>query len=373
MSEVVHSPRPLQQIWEDMLNSESDTIISKLSWRPAFVLDSMISIQESIQIPPPLSDPQHLSIGRLDALPLEILHIILNLLDFRTLSRLTRTSHLAKTTVESLPAYRDLIKHATKALLALSKSQVIEYHSAETLHSALRSENCNTCQSFAPFLYLLTCKRCCFNCVRSGGPLGLSSQRLVRVLFGLTPEEICRIPTLLNIPGTYFEDPISLHRERIGLVASKHIRELGIPASEEALKNYCSTLRALGRFPIPEIPSQERFEMGFDSRNCWHLYEPLDPFRGMGSVFFPILRQDQSLDDGLWCLGCHLLRENDIYQLELQALSLLPTKDRRLKLVVSARECQAWSRAGFVDHVKQCQCARYVLRDLENGSTFSTS
>ena len=364
MSEIVHPPRPLQMIWEDVLDSESETIISKLSWRPVWAVDSMISIQESIQIPLILSNSQRSSIGRLDALPIEILHTVLNLLDFQSLSRLTLTSHLAKATVESLPAYRDMMKHAPKALLGLSKLQVIKLHSAATLHTALRSENCIVCRSFAPFLYLLTCERCCFSCIRNGKSFRLIPHRLARIGFGLTPKEIRQLPSLLNIPGTYFKDSISKHRERINLVSSRQAREAGLAlhGSAENLMEYMMTHNGLG------ITNQERFEVDLLYRSFFvsddkYPLELYDPYRGMGSVFFPILRRDQTLDDGLWCLGCNFLRENEDFLQVPQVSSSFP-EDCNLYVAIWTRALRAWSRAEFIDHVKQCECAKYVLYDL---------
>ena len=356
----------------DIRNLDTETIISKLSWRPLFVLDAMICIRESIQIPTTLNNTRYSSFGLLSVLPIEVLHMVLNLLDFQSLSRLTRTSHLAKATVESLPAYRDLIKHAPKALVALSKTQLIKNHSAISLHTALRSENCLCCQSFAPWLYLPTCERCCYNCLWRDRSMRLITCRLARKCFGLTLKEINRLPTMLSIPGTYSVGYRTTRQKRFKLVSWRQARELGIAihGSAEAMESFVIAHNAgkLKGEDIYQVNWLTRSFPGGQNLDYSYTNEPNDPFCGMGSVNFPVLRRDQRLDDGLWCFGCRYFCENQHSMPELfdRIKSSLPRGCHPTTPLLS-RERQAWSRVAFVDHVRQCECARYLLREIEQG------
>ena len=83
----------------------------------------------------------------LDVLPVELQFFILELLDFRSLSRLARSCHRAMAVVQSFPAYRSVMEHGSMALLALSRMDLLSVHSAATLYKALRSMDCSCLQS----------------------------------------------------------------------------------------------------------------------------------------------------------------------------------------------------------------------------------
>lgn len=140
-------------------NHTSDVLIKRLSWRADYILNSMISFRD----PVPTTIIQRTlgasSIGLLDTLPLELLHSIFNLLDFQSLAHFVLVCHQGKAIVESLPAYRDVVKQASMALNALNRTELITFHPVTSIHAALLSENCVSCQQFAPFLFLPTFER----------------------------------------------------------------------------------------------------------------------------------------------------------------------------------------------------------------------
>lgn len=76
------------------------------------------------------------SIGILDRLSLEILQWVLDLLVFQSLSRVSRSSLLAKSVVESLPLYCDLMEHAPQTLNALGLTDLVRILSAAALPAA---------------------------------------------------------------------------------------------------------------------------------------------------------------------------------------------------------------------------------------------
>lgn len=120
-----------QQFVLEMSTSTPDTLIAGLSWRPGFILRSGIFIYEGLVKPTILPrTPPSSSLGLLDVLPIELLRLVLNSSDFQSLSRFARVCHQAKTLVESLLSYQDIMKHAFTALFALSLSKLIKFHTA---------------------------------------------------------------------------------------------------------------------------------------------------------------------------------------------------------------------------------------------------
>jgi hypothetical protein len=105
------------------------------------------------------------SLGKLDGLPIELLHNIFAMLDLQSLSRITQTCLRGIVTVQALPGYRDLIRHAPQAVAALGKTRLLGCHSTSELHAALRSTNCSSYGEYGPFLFMPTCERCCYECL----------------------------------------------------------------------------------------------------------------------------------------------------------------------------------------------------------------
>src|SRR6478609_55847 len=105
------------------------------------------------------------SLGQLDILPAELLLSVIDLLDFQSLSRLSRVSLLGKYDIEDLPVYRDVVEHAPEALVALGQTHLLSYHPATLVYSTLRQSRCVSCFAFGGFLLLPTCERVCFECL----------------------------------------------------------------------------------------------------------------------------------------------------------------------------------------------------------------
>ena len=141
-------------------------LTSCLSHRPRYTLNGMISISVSAAEPSAIQgDSSSSSIGLLDTLPLELLHSIFNMLDFRSLSRLSLVSIRGKVLIKSPPTYQNLIEHALRALTALCQTRIISLFSVVALHATLRSEQCISCGEYGAFLLLPTCERCCYECL----------------------------------------------------------------------------------------------------------------------------------------------------------------------------------------------------------------
>jgi hypothetical protein len=101
----------------------------------------------------------------LDAIPLEVSDEIFIHLPFRTLGYLRLTNKRIKELVEALPVYRILTEGYPHSLRALNLTQ----HSAEEVYRAFKGPGrCVSCNSFGPFIYLLSLQRWCGRCTLSG-------------------------------------------------------------------------------------------------------------------------------------------------------------------------------------------------------------
>ncbi|KAI9741545.1 MAG: hypothetical protein M1818_004351 [Claussenomyces sp. TS43310] len=324
----------------------SAVFIKRQGWRPSYILDAMITVADPVKTTTIVQKiPEFSSIGLLGSLPLELLHEILNSLDFLSLSYLARVSHGGRAAVKSLPAYRDLVKYASPALTALARTKLITFHSAACIHAALRSEDCVSCQQFAPSLFLPTCERCCFDCLQELSNFKVITSEQAGILFGVSPKDLCRIPSMTNIPGTYYWE--THEEEGIRLFSWKQSKELGVAihGSEEAMEEFAMQ-------NMEKTPGA-----------LFHL--EIDKFCGMASTFFPALRPENVLENGVWSLGCRRYlkqwcKTND------------PDCDKRrfdagvLPLEFYERsELRARTLPQFIEHIRQCEKAEGLLEQFE--------
>ena len=350
-----------------------EELISCLSHRPRHIINGMISIPRPAKPSPIQRDFSSSLIGLLDTLPLELLHSILNMLDFQSLSRLSRVSLRGKATVESLPAYRDLIEHAPHALSALGLTRLISLYSAAKLRMTLLSEDCISCGQYGAFLFLPRCERCCYECLLSNQSLWVVSTALAGKCFDLTPRQLKRIPIMYSIPGIYFVGHKISRRRRLRLVSVKSAKQLGIMlhGSIEKIAETLATRRT------PDATSKEFYT--FKSLHS----APLDPlgrdpstlpsqgntpndnFCGMASIPFPSLPSKNAPENGLWCRGCERTFELCRFkELPSKVLSESSPVGCDPFYVFLAKQNRARSRAEFLQHIRQCYGAREMVSRL---------
>lgn len=337
-----------------------DALIARLSWRPPYIMNSMISIPEpikSIALPRTLASS---SIGPLDTLPTELLHIIFSSLDFQSLSRFTRVSHQAKITVESLPSYQRMMKHASTALIALSRTKLIKFHTAAAIYAALLADKCVSCQKYAAFLFLPTCERCCYECLHAERSLRVITIRMAGICFGISPKGLGQISIMLNIPVRYLVGHSVTRRKRVRLVSLKQAEELGISVhgSREAMERV-GVLKHASNLSLRQLLLAQ-WLTGSRSAD-----PPDDDFCGMASIIFPSLRPNGELENGLWCGGCRIHMENYHRTGELDSDTQLLFSGRHPSRLLSAMEHQARSKSEFLEHTRDCKGATDLLQHPE--------
>lgn len=140
-------------------------------------------------------------LGNLSAVPLEILHRILDHSDLQTLTTWRSVNRYFLAVVESLPAYKFIEKYAMKAFRASLLIQSAQFIICSQFYSALRSTECDKCGNLALYIYLLTCTRVCERCVRECVdffPLPIYN---ASCLFGIGKAEMLNLPHMLPWEG----------------------------------------------------------------------------------------------------------------------------------------------------------------------------
>ena len=349
-----------------------EKLMSCLSYRPLHILEGMITISEPAQRSA-IRRHSNSSIGILDRLPLEILQWALNLLDFQSLSRVSRASLLAKRVIESLPSYRDLMKHAPQTLKALGLTGLVHVHSAAALHDTLQSEACVSCGEYGAFLSLLTCERCCYECLRQNHALWAIPINQAKKCFGLGFNHLRQIPILHSIPGVYSIHRVSRRRSQ-RLVNVKEAKKLAI-VKHGSMENLDTLVappirdtnnKALREFYLFQWLRKAPLQpLNLDlSKLPTEQNTPADDHHGMVSIPFPSLMSHVP-ENGFWCSGCKWMFERYRFgKLPSNVASELVPVGVNPFSVLRGRQDRALSRADFLHHVQHCYGARELVAEL---------
>lgn len=228
-----------------------------------------------------------LNIWNMRALPLEITHLILSLLDLKSLTDFRAVSWDSRALVDGLPEYGTIIQHAPNALRALLSTNMALYFTTTNLFRALSKQDCFICGEFGPFLDLFTCQRCCLNCVINSKALLSIPIYVAKQVFGLNSEMLSTLPTFLSLPGQYTESKKTCPR-RISLLRLESI----INAQQD------------NSMASPQAPTLQSVQVPWDS----HVE---NSHRFMPMVRIPTLDQSTGkLDWGVSCQGCRFSRRD---------------------------------------------------------------
>lgn len=77
------------------------------------------------------------NIGDLEALPIEIIHSIFNILDLQSLTNFRAISWRARALVDSFPPYNAIVQHSPDALRALLSTHMAIHFTAQDIFDAL--------------------------------------------------------------------------------------------------------------------------------------------------------------------------------------------------------------------------------------------
>lgn len=344
------------------------TLASCLSHRPRDLLDSMITISHP---PKPMqANLQHRpsSLGILDRLPAELLHEVLINLDFQSITRFSRVSMRGKHILQCFPEYRDLMNHAPHALAALGQTKLIQLHSVSQLLTALRTERCATCPEFGVYLFLPTCDRCCWQCLRSNPSLRVISPTAAGRAFALSPKMVRQLPVMLSLPGTYgvARKSTQVAHKLVSVSAAKELA-ISIYGCAENLAQV-----VVRRTPNTQAAYTDRYLQAVfsDATSSDSLMIPnqggvgVDRYFGMASIPFPSLAIRDDVEHGLWCKGCEsTYKQYKNGQLSAQVTANMVPADCNPDRVLFGMIRRARSRIGHLAHIRQCYGARQLLAE----------
>ncbi|KAF4468586.1 hypothetical protein FALBO_4523 [Fusarium albosuccineum] len=313
--------------------------------------------------------PRASSLGQLDHLPAELLLSVLDLLDFQSLSRLSRVSVMGKDVVEDLPVYRDVMEHAPEALAALGQTRLLSCHPAALLQHTLRQSKCVSCFSFGGFLFLPTCERICFECLYENQALRMTTPSKAKQCFGLTESDLKQIPVMQSIPGTFGLRFQFAHKRVERLVSVKQAKQLALQVhgSAEKLAELRLAFRADNMAPRDVGMFRHFHEAPLEPPGCDMSRLPRkaevveDDFGGMASIRFPYLAET-GVENGYLCQGC-LVTYGHYMQGELpeSALSELVPAGVGPYRPLLAILTRLWSTTGFPEHVRHCYGVRRLV------------
>lgn len=278
---------------------------------------------------------QRYPMGMLDRLPLEIIHQILEQLDFFTLVILRGLNLASRSIVDSLPAFKYMTQYAANTLRALSRTRLITVFTASRLLNVLRTDRCMNCQQYGAFLFLLTCSRCCFKCLEKDARLRAITLSTAKSSLGLKAKDLRRLPTMLSLPGTYALRGRRTTKKRFRLVSAVEAFVLA-----KALYGDATTaLTADSAQLATEVNVREQ---------AWAsmLASFVDPFRGFASTAFPSLDTgSMCVQSGISCRGC----EDACNRKSRGELKGVNGSD------LIAQRDMAFSLIEFRQHLRQCE------------------
>lgn len=186
------------------------------------------------------------SLGKLDTLPLELVHEVILALDLQSLTNFRAVSTTARALVNSNPAYRNIITHAPDAIRAYIATSLASSFNTAQLFDTLCAQSCGLCPDFGGFLFLPNCIRCCWACLTQHPDLLTISSSHARVIFGLTKAGTAKVPVLQSIPGFYKMRTKSCNMIRQFLVSKITARRIGsaIHGSREKMEAHVAKIRA---------------------------------------------------------------------------------------------------------------------------------
>jgi hypothetical protein len=281
------------------------------------------------------------SLGILDKLPFEILHQLVQLLDFYTLVTIRSVNFAARTAIDAFPAFKYMTQYAAGALRALSQTRLVKSFTVAHLFHVSRTDRCFGCHKFGAFLFLLNCSRCCFKCLETDVRLRAIDLRAAKNQLGLKPRDLRSLPTMLSLPGTYALRDRRTIKRRLRLVSAVEAYTL----SQKIYGDDTATtlaFRSVQYAPIARIREQAWASMHKSFR---------DPYRGLASTHFPNLDIAAKLIQlGISCRGCQeaCRGKSQVKRKGVPALEM------------TARRERVYSEAEFKQHMKECDGVKWL-------------
>ncbi len=135
-------------------------------------------------------------LGSLGVFSLEVLHQILHQLDIGSLARLQCASQGMKRAVGSLPMLRALLDFDPAIIRGIAATKTGSLIVCRELYDKFCSRVCDTCDEAGTYLYLLTCKRVCAQCLTQTYQYRPMRPLQAKTWYGVNNETLRRLPGL---------------------------------------------------------------------------------------------------------------------------------------------------------------------------------
>lgn len=335
-----------------------EEILSRYAYTPERIKTGMIGVSSAPLLPPTRQCQGVRSLGQLDSLPIELLHLVLDQLDFLSLARLACTTRRGQELVASLPTYHLVRRHAPQTLAALSAMSILHLHSASLLQEALHSSECSCCGNFGAFLFLMSCERCCFQCISFKPALWVLPRPDAGKCFNLSAKLLNSLPSARSLPGKYCV-VFGISRARpLRLVSVRAAKKLALQVhgSEAAVTSHVPSTRLSDKL-------QGSFELLQRTQLEFSKHDPFldtmpgnDWYNGMATIRFPHLPATHEVSDwGSWCRGCKLVwQQADHNELDTAQMSQFVPQDHHPGSFCFRLAFREWPSAGFLGHARSC-------------------
>ena len=273
--------------------------------------------------------------SRLESLPLEILQQILLSVNPGVTTSLRLLSSRLADSVDGLFPLQQLLSFAPQLLLALAKTHFIRRYSIARLYATLRSDRCEYCDNYAPYVYLLRCERVCYRCLRYDQRTSSTFPATAKKLFGITSSNAKLLPKLSVVPGKYASGKdhwITTVDYKLPLVSVQSAYELADQPKEKEKDVQDFVKNHQNGKPLRD---HKRF-MCYASVAVPYL-DSLKPV------------QSNTVQHGIWCRGCE-------FEYERHRFDLIEGYFDRLE--------RAFSKDEFIEHCKGC----FGIKELKRGA-----
>ncbi|KAI6905377.1 hypothetical protein KC318_g5512 [Hortaea werneckii] len=147
-------------------------------------------------------------LGRLDELPIELLHKICLDLDVASVFRFRQTNTRARQVLSALHEYRTITKHAINPFCALLRTGLAAKVSLSDFYRLLCTQECSLCHgSHGDLVHLPLWIRCCSKCLdQNQQPIRMVALSAAKRILRLPNQSLAQRPSIKTLPGMYTSD-----------------------------------------------------------------------------------------------------------------------------------------------------------------------
>ena len=320
--------------------------------------------------PPPLKSclerqPERLAVGALSKLPLELLQEVLECLDIRSFVVFRKLNTATRIATDSLLKYQIIQSHAPKILCTLLRTGTAPFYNILDIFTALTTHTCTVCGKFGSLLFVLSCSRCCFSCLRSSPCLRVIPALTARTCYGLVASSASwkRLPILRTIPGVYTTEERSRTKSR-QLVLEAKVREIAVSVhggvQQMSRKKKQLQIRRQDAYQsrLKLHPTNSERRRMPPTPQSLDLTEDEEVNRCMVATSMPFVDiTTGSAQSGLSCKGC---------QVRLENTGMYAASAKQHATAIENRD-RVYSEQEFLEHFKECNEAQEMWRLSDNG------